>query len=121
MIVLRDDLMAVLDAIRLARATFATIRRNLAWAFCYNLLALPLAAARFLNPLIAAATMTLSSVFVVCGGMWLEHVGNRVGNRVEWSWSPADGGSTLSPRTRRSIPTWRINGFSRLGCRGTSA
>ena len=71
MIVLRDDLMAVPDAIRLARATFRTIRANLAWAFCYNLLALPLAAAGFLNPLVAAATMTLSSVFVVWNSLRL--------------------------------------------------
>ncbi len=44
MILLRDDLGAVPDAITLARATFTTIRRNLAWAFCYNILAIPLAA-----------------------------------------------------------------------------
>jgi soluble P-type ATPase len=71
MIVLRDDLMAVPDAIRLARATYRTIRANLVWAFCYNLLALPLAAAGFLNPLVAAATMTLSSVFVVWNSLRL--------------------------------------------------
>ena len=71
MILLRDDLAAVPDAISLARATFRTIRRNLAWAFCYNLLALPLAALGFLNPLIAAATMTLSSVFVVWNSLRL--------------------------------------------------
>ena len=71
MILLRDDLAAVPDAIALARATFRTIRRNLAWAFCYNLLALPLAALGFLNPLIAAATMTLSSVFVVWNSLRL--------------------------------------------------
>ena len=65
MILLRDDLEVVPDAIRLARATFTTIRRNLAWAFCYNVLAIPLAALGFLNPIVAAATMTLSSVFVV--------------------------------------------------------
>ena len=65
LILLRDDLGIVPDAIRLARATFATIRRNLAWAFCYNLAATPLAAAGLLNPLIAAVTMTLSSTFVV--------------------------------------------------------
>jgi P-type Cu+ transporter len=58
MILLRDDLGAVPDAIALARATFRTIRRNLAWAFCYNVLAIPLAALGFLNPLVAAATMT---------------------------------------------------------------
>jgi cation transport ATPase len=65
LILLRDDLDVVPDAITLARATFRTIRRNLAWAFCYNVLAIPLAALGFLNPLVAAAAMTLSSVFVV--------------------------------------------------------
>ena len=59
------------DAIALARATFRTIRRNLAWAFCYNVLAIPLAALGFLNPLVAAATMTLSSVFVVWNSLRL--------------------------------------------------
>ncbi len=71
MILLRDDLGVVPEAIALARATFRTIRRNLAWAFCYNLLALPLAALGFLNPLVAAATMTLSSVFVVWNSLRL--------------------------------------------------
>ena len=71
MILLRDDLEAVPDAIALARATFTTIRRNLAWAFCYNVLAIPLAALGFLNPLVAAATMTLSSVFVVWNSLRL--------------------------------------------------
>ena len=73
MILLRDDLDAVPDAIMLARATFTTIRRNLAWAFCYNILAIPLAALGFLNPLVAAATMTLSSVFVVWNSLRLRH------------------------------------------------
>ncbi len=71
MILLRDDLQAVPDAIALARATFTTIRRNLAWAFCYNIAAIPLAALGFLNPLLAAATMTLSSVFVVWNSLRL--------------------------------------------------
>ena len=71
MLLLRDDLSAVPDAIALARATYRTIRRNLAWAFCYNLLALPLAALGFLNPLIAAAAMTLSSIFVVWNSLRL--------------------------------------------------
>ncbi len=71
MILLRDDLGAVPDAIALARATFRTIRRNLAWAFCYNVLAIPLAALGLLNPLVAAAAMTLSSVFVVWNSLRL--------------------------------------------------
>jgi P-type Cu+ transporter len=71
MILLRDDLTVVPDAIKLARATYRTIRRNLAWAFCYNVLAIPLAASGFLNPIVAAATMTLSSVFVVWNSLRL--------------------------------------------------
>ena len=71
MILLRDDLEVVPDAITLARATFTTIRRNLAWAFCYNVLAIPLAALGFLNPILAAAAMTLSSVFVVWNSLRL--------------------------------------------------
>jgi P-type Cu+ transporter len=71
MILLRDDLEVVPDAIKLARATFTTIRRNLAWAFCYNVLAIPLAALGLLNPIIAAATMTLSSVLVVWNSLRL--------------------------------------------------
>jgi heavy metal translocating P-type ATPase len=71
LILLRDDLMAVPESIRLARGTFRTIRRNLAWAFGYNAAAIPLAAAGLLNPLIAAAAMTLSSAFVVWNSLRL--------------------------------------------------
>jgi Cu+-exporting ATPase len=77
MILLRDDLEVVPDAITLARATFRTIRRNLAWAFCYNVLAIPLAALGFLNPIVAAATMTLSSVFVVWNSLRLRRFPGR--------------------------------------------
>ena len=77
LILLRDDLGVIPDAIRLARATLATIRRNLAWAFGYNIAAIPLAAAGFLNPLIAGAAMAASSAFVVASSIRLRRFGAR--------------------------------------------
>ncbi len=65
LILLRDDLDVVPVAIELARSTLGTIRRNYAWAFGYNVAAIPLAACGLLNPLIAGAAMGLSSAFVV--------------------------------------------------------
>ncbi|SQD98283.1 copper transporter ATPase [Parafrankia sp. Ea1.12] len=61
----RADLLAAVDAIRLARRTLATIQGNLFWAFAYNAAALPLAAAGLLNPMLAGAAMAASSLFVV--------------------------------------------------------
>ena len=71
LILLRDDLGVIPDAIRLARATLTVIRRNLTWAFGYNVAAIPLAAAGFLNPLIAGAAMAASSAFVVASSIRL--------------------------------------------------
>jgi Cu+-exporting ATPase len=64
-ILVRDDLRVVVDAVRLSRRTLRTIHGNLIWAFGYNVAALPLAALGFLNPLIAAAAMALSSTLVI--------------------------------------------------------
>ena len=70
-VLVAEDLAAIPAAIRLARRTRTTIRGNLAWAFGYNLAALPLAALGLLNPVIAAAAMALSSGFVLANSLRL--------------------------------------------------
>jgi Cu+-exporting ATPase len=68
---MQNDLMSVVDAIDLSRATLSKIRQNLFFAFIYNILGIPLAALGFLNPVIAGAAMAMSSVSVVSNSLLL--------------------------------------------------
>jgi len=105
LILLSDDLRTVADAIRLSRATFRTIRRNLAWAFGYNVAAIPLAALGFLNPVFASAAMTLSSAFVVWNSLRLQRYPSTRRNRratctVTPTTRPATSGGSAESRDR---------------------
>ena len=75
----RGDLRAAVDAIRLSRRTLATIKGNLFWAFAYNVAALPLAMSGRLNPLVAGAAMAFSSVFVVSNSLRLRRFRSHTG------------------------------------------
>ena len=80
-VVLGDDVGRIADAIAVAKRTFRVIRQNLAWAFAYNLIAIPLAAAGQLSPLTAALGMSVSSLLVVANALRLTGI-RREGSRV---------------------------------------
>ncbi|MBF8173790.1 cadmium-translocating P-type ATPase [Streptomyces olivaceus] len=75
----RGDIEALVDAVRLARRTLGTIRVNLVWAFGYNVVTVPLAMVGLLDPMVAAAAMSTSSVLVVANSLRLR------------SWEPSPG------------------------------
>ncbi|CAM5297374.1 carbonate dehydratase [Streptomyces purpurascens] len=82
----RGDIEALADAVRLARRTLVTIRANLVWAFGYNVVTVPLAMVGLLNPMLAAAAMSASSVLVVANSLRLR------------AWQPSP---STSPAARR--------------------
>ncbi|WP_304458195.1 heavy metal translocating P-type ATPase [Alicyclobacillus sendaiensis] len=78
---MRGDVGAVVDALRLARATMRKIRQNLFWALVYNVLGIPLAAFGILSPIIAGAAMAMSSVSVVSNSLLLRRT--RLGRQAQ--------------------------------------
>ena len=73
-ILIKDDVREVVLAIRLSRATLRKIKQNLFWAFIYNTIGIPVAALGFLNPIIAAAAMALSSLSVIANSAMLKRM-----------------------------------------------
>ncbi|MFH9224239.1 heavy metal translocating P-type ATPase [Streptomyces lydicus] len=92
----REDLQAIADAVRLARRTLGAIRANLAWAFGYNLVTVPLAAVGLLTPMLAAAAMSVSSLLVVGNSLRL------------CAWQPGSGPRkpVRRPNTPHHQPRW---------------
>ncbi|OGM89427.1 hypothetical protein A3J77_01970 [Candidatus Wolfebacteria bacterium RBG_13_41_7] len=72
-ILMQNNLEKVIEAINLSKFTFRAIKQNLFWAFIYNAVAVPLAVVGLLNPMIAAAAMSFSSISVVLNSLRLKH------------------------------------------------
>jgi Cu+-exporting ATPase len=96
MVLLHGDISKVAEAIALSRSTLVAIKQNLGWAFGYNVLAIPVAAAGLLNPIIAGAAMAFSSVSVMSNSLRLRTKARRIAERSGNTYVPAPGGAWSS-------------------------